>query len=346
MKRFFFPILFTTLPACVDGYKPADTGEGAYPNLVVADAVTSSIHGFDTTTGTYIGEMTSGSMSAPSAMRFGPLSLLVTESDIAGGTAAVYSVDTMDWSVSTFIDSAAYPAMTSANGIEMDTSGNILVASTDTHEVVRFAGPESDEATTGYAPGAFIDVFVSAGDGGLSNPTCIGFGLTSGSAGVDFLVCSQDGGIKRYNGSTGAYVDDYIADTVLSEPWGFGLHPVGVTAKFYVTDKANDLVKRFDPADTSVVDTWVPDDPANNGQLTGPTGLIHGIDGALFVSSSSTGYVNQYGGLDTTDPGAFLDTIDTTTALDGPMGMAVISPMVMEEDEDEFPPDDTGAAPE
>ncbi len=348
MKRFVLPILFTTLPACVDGYKPDDTGESAYPNLVVADAATSSVHGFDTTTGTYIGEMTSGSMAAPSAMRFGPLSLLVTEGDIASGTAAVYSVDTTDWTVSTFIDSTAYPAMTAANGIEMDPSMNILVASTATHEVLKFAGPESDPATTGYAPGEFIEVFVSAGDGGLSNPTCIGYGLTGGAGGSDFLVCSQDGGIKRYDGTTGAYVDDYIADTVLSEPWGFAFHPVGASAKMYVTDKANDLVKRFDPADTSVVETWVPDDPANNGQLTGPTGptgILHGIDGALFVSSSSTGYVNQYGGLDTTDPGAFLDTIDTTTALDAPMGMAVISPMVMEEDESELP-DDTGAPAE
>src|SRR5262249_9087380 len=48
--------------------------------------------------------------------------------------------------------------------------GNLYVSSYGTNEVLRYQGP------SGAQPGAFIDVFIPAGDAGLFNPTGVTFG--------------------------------------------------------------------------------------------------------------------------------------------------------------------------
>ncbi len=59
--------------------------------------------------------------------------------------------------------------------------------------------------------GAFIDVFVSAGAGGLDDPT----GVTFGPDGNLYVSGIVNNAVLRYNGTTGAFIDVFTS--------GFGL---------------------------------------------------------------------------------------------------------------------------
>ncbi len=66
--------------------------------------------------------------------------------------------------------------------------------------------------------GAFVDVFVSAGSGGLDAPTGIAFGKDG-----SLLVSSYNtDSIKRYDATTGVYIDDFVtsAREASALPWG------------------------------------------------------------------------------------------------------------------------------
>jgi hypothetical protein len=84
--------------------------------------------------------------------------------------------------------------------------GNLYVIATDQSEVLRFQGP------TGKTPGAFIDTFVTSGSGGLHIPLSLAFGPD----GNLYVANSQannaiPGGILRYCGRTGDFLDTFIA---------------------------------------------------------------------------------------------------------------------------------------
>jgi hypothetical protein len=55
--------------------------------------------------------------------------------------------------------------------------------------------------------GAFVDAFVSAGDGGLSRPRDLVFGPDSNL----YVSSFGTGDIFRYNGTTGTFMDDFVA---------------------------------------------------------------------------------------------------------------------------------------
>jgi len=74
---------------------------------------------------------------------------------------------------------------------------DLYVTSFGTNQVLRFDG------TTG----AFVDAFVSAGDGGLSLPRDLVFGPDSNL----YVGSFGTGDIFRYNGTTGTFMDDFVA---------------------------------------------------------------------------------------------------------------------------------------
>jgi hypothetical protein len=84
----------------------------------------------------------------------------------------------------------------SATAVEFGPDGNLYVTSDFTHSVLRFDG------TTG----AFVDVFVPSGSGGLSLPVDLAFGPDGNLYVSSFFTDS----VLRYSGTTGAFIDAFV----------------------------------------------------------------------------------------------------------------------------------------
>ncbi len=314
-----------------DSDDTGDTGPVATADLIVVSTGDASLHGFDLDTSTWLGEFVpagTGGMAAPAWIRMGPGPyLFVTESDVASGAGVVYRFELDGTFVDVFVDGSETPDLLNAQGIEADPDGNLLIASYSTHEVLRFAGPDIDTSTTGYSPGDYMDVFVSAADGGLDSPVSIQIGLDDGMA-SNLLVCSSGTqSVKRYDRDSGAYIDDFVAEGEVTLPIAIHHTPTGTEAMMYITDATDNSVKRFSPVMPGTAEVFVSSDLSENGQLGGPSGIFRGPAGYLYVSSFNTGYVNRYEGPSHGDPGAFVDTIDTMSGggINQPSGLAFIT---------------------
>jgi streptogramin lyase len=167
--------------------------------------------------------------------------------------------------------------------------GKVYVTSTtatsaDTLGVLRFDG----------RTGAFVDVFVPSGSGGLSNPTGLSFGPD-----CSLYVTSRDthGGVLRYQGSTGAFVDAFVPSGSggLDFPTSLVFGPDG---NLYVTDFAKGQVLRYHGGTGAFLGAFVP---AGSGGLDNASGLVFGPDGNLYVAGRKA--VLRYDG----KTGAFID---------------------------------------
>ena len=142
--------------------------------------------------------------------------------------------------------------------------------------------------------GSTVTEFVTSGDGGLRSPH--GFAFTPGG---DLLVTSRgvpSGGsnaIKRFDGTTGAYIDDFAALPSTSAPMEVALEiipqpdPANDFEVFVCTDGGDtppnslEVVQKIDSSG-SVTRTF--DDPDPTGHLRW-TGIALGPDDNLYVSS-------------------------------------------------------------
>ena len=136
--------------------------------------------------------------------------------------------------------------------------GNVYVTSTATHRVLRFSGVN----------GAFIDDFVSAGEGDLVSPS----GIVFGRDGTLYLSSPSTDRVLRFDGD-GAYVSDFFP------PGNGGLDlPVGLTfgpdGDFYVAAAATPAtsgVLRYDGVTGAFVGPFVG---PGDGVTTGPRTIL------------------------------------------------------------------------
>jgi DNA-binding beta-propeller fold protein YncE len=81
------------------------------------------------------------------------------------------------------------------------------------------------------------------------------------------LVVSAFGdNLKRYDGTTGAFLGTFASGGGLAQPYGLAFGPDG---NLYVTSFASDDVKRYDGTTGAFIDTF-----ASGGGLDGPTILV------------------------------------------------------------------------
>jgi hypothetical protein len=114
------------------------------------------------------------------------------------------------------------------------------------------------------------------------------------------------GGIQRYNGTTGAFIDPFVAQ-------GTGLKGQGDIAfragYMYVASKGGNEVRRYDATTGAFVDAFVT---AGSGGISAPVGLSFGPDanndGApeLYVAGQSSNNVVRYDGVTGQPLGAFI----------------------------------------
>ncbi len=180
-----------------------------------------------------------------------------------------------------------------------DTGGRLLVSSHNSGQVFRY----------NETNGAFIDVMVSAGSGGLSQPHGLAFGpdrnLYVASAGNDRVL--------RYNGESGDFIDTFVTNGSggLDYPAGILFGPDG---HLYVASQLSDRVLRYNGLTGAFIDAFVPD---GSGGLDGPSVPVFGPDSNLYVTGRFDNRVYKYNGKD----GTFI-SVFVTNQLSQPFGCA------------------------
>lgn len=184
-------------------------------------------------------------------------------------------------------------------GLTFDAQGNLYVAGSS------LAGAVMEYDKTG----AFVKVLVPALTGGLIFPE----GITIGPDGL-LYVCDNNpsgpGAVRRFDGSTGAFVDafvpgDYTKNGGLNQPLDLTFGPDGnlyVTSSFVVqgNNSQNGAVIRYDGRTGAFIDYFVA---AGSNGLLDPWGLAFGPDYNLYVSSTGTNSVMRFDGR----KGTFID---------------------------------------
>jgi streptogramin lyase len=250
---------------------------------------------YDGTTGAFVGVFVptgSGGLSFPLGGSFGPDgNFYVSNSDAD-------NVLRYDGTTGAFIDEFV------PGGTEGPEDAAGLVFRGGFLHVANSADPG---AVTRYnaATGAPAGPFVTPGSGGLSNPE----GLTFGPDG-NLYVTTDGGGVRRYNGVTGAFIDTVVPTGTLLSARGLTFGPDG---NLYVTNFGGGTVARFDGTTWAFIDNFVTAGSGGLGTLPRP--LSFGPDGNLYVGDYSNGSVLRYDGT----TGAFIDAfVSAGGALGGP----------------------------
>jgi protocadherin Fat 4 len=244
--------------------------------------------------------------------------------------------------VGTFV-TAGSGGLSGAAGMDFGADGNLYVASSNTGKVLRFDG------TTG----AFIDEFVSTGlsfplgltfgpDGNLyvasqSTQGVLKFDGVTGALDATFnapstgsteditfgpdgnlYVSSISDGVVRLNGTTGAFIDNFVALGTggLTSAAGVTFGPDG---NLYVSDQNSNAVRRYDGTTGAYIDDYLVD-----GEVPGPAYMTFAADHQVTITNS-----NQ-------SPTIATNTGDTV--LEGSPGNVITTAMLNEGD-----PDDSGA---
>ena len=177
---------------------------------------------------------------------------------------------------------------------------DLYVASSATDEVRRY------DSTTG----AFIDAFVSSGDGGLDEPADLLFGpdgnlyVTSGGT----FILPTPNRILKFDGDDGAFLGEVVSNLEFSFSFDFG-----DDGNIYVPERNINAVRRYDGATGELIDTFISDAAGDTGGLrTAKFGVDLTGDGVreIYVVNEDTRDILRYDGAD----GSLVDTLPTPPA--------------------------------
>lgn len=211
------------------------------------------------------------------------------------------SVWRYDWPSLTFIDEyVPNPVgLVDPHGLAIGPNGNLFIASRGSDEIFEFDAL------------ADMDLGIFASQVGLDPD-----GLTFGSDGN--LYSASGGVVTRFDGSTGAYIDDFI-------PAGSGLQNAGEGIEFgpdgnlYVASgaaMADSRVMRFNGTTGAYIDDFVPLSSFDN-----PWDIVFGPDGNLYVTAYDESQIYRFDGTTGAFIDVFVDTADNGLML-RPTGMA------------------------
>jgi len=163
--------------------------------------------------------------------------------------------------------------------------GHLYVVSRLTDDVQRFDG------TTGEFLGVFAD---NAPTSWADDPRGIVFGPDG-----HLYVAGHDDRVMRFDGQTGAYIDDFVAVGAggLERAEGVTFGPDG---HLYVADRDAHKVFRFHGTTGAYIDDFIP---AGSGGLSLATAVVFGPDGNLYVGDADHDQILRYNGT----TGEFLD---------------------------------------
>ncbi|MHC5113068.1 MAG: M12 family metallo-peptidase [Planctomycetota bacterium] len=135
--------------------------------------------------------------------------------------------------------------------------------------------------------GTFVGDFVTAGSGGLSDPTCMAFSHVTGHL---YVVSRGTNSVLEYHGQTGEFLRVFVAPGSGGLVLPFGL-AFGVGGELYVTSETNRVLE-YDPISGAFARTLV--DVDDNGGLASPRGMVLNTDRSLLVASFDTDQILRY----------------------------------------------------
>lgn len=169
-------------------------------------------------------------------------------------------------------------------GMSYGPDGNLYVASEGDDKILRY-DPSTHQ---------LIDEFVADDPltpedetGGLDNPTAVIFGPDNRL----YVASFETDSIKRYDETTGAYIDDFV----LPQSGGLNGPDAGMVfgpdGHLYVPSYWTHSVLRYDGLSGIFIDAFVA---AGAGGLNRPRTLVFRSDGMLFVSGEGSNGIHRY----------------------------------------------------
>jgi streptogramin lyase len=314
---------------------PAVESAGTGMYLYVTSYITREVLRYDARTGAFVDifvRSRSGGLDSPEGMAFGP------DGNLYVASAGSDQVLRYDGRTGAFIDifvngPTAYPVpgnygMALPQDLVFGPDGNLYVGfgfATCLGQFGHFHCGSSSVQRYNGTTGAFIDIFVPMGSGGLSGL----HRLTYGPDGNLYIATSPgplytEYAVLRYNGQTGAFMGALVSEP--GRPEALYDLTFGPDNHLYTTNTTCNSVDRYDGATGARIDTFVkggcaavPYPPPGNGGLNGATDLLFGPDGNLYVISAHSDAILRYNGA----TGDFVDAFVSPGrgGLRGPTGM-------------------------
>ncbi|MEO8656916.1 MAG: NHL repeat-containing protein [Bryobacteraceae bacterium] len=176
-------------------------------------------------------------------------------------------------------------------GFAFGPDGNLYVCSLYTQSIKRYHGKT----------GAYLGDFVPPGTGGSLSPYDLVFGPDRNlyvASGLDYTAATAS--IKRFNGTTGAYIDTFVPGGSSGMTYANSL-VFGPDGNLYVADNGASAVLRFNGKTGASLGVFAP--------VTGdPTSVKFGSDGNLYVALFYAHVIERFNGKTGTDMGPFVST--------------------------------------
>ena len=299
-KRRINRTLYAVLGAvCYSGLSGVET-RGA-ERMWVSSFSNNRIERYSAVSGALHGNLTGGgALIDPLGIAIGPDGHLYVASE---GTNQVlrFHRDTGALLGSFVQDNPATPGIDESGGLNNPAAvvfgpdGMLYVSSFEGDAVLRYDG----------ATGAFVDVFVASGSGGLDGPDA---GMAFGPGDDLFVPSFWTNEILRYSGADGSFVGAFVSagSGGLARPRTI-LFREG-DGHMLVTGEGSDSVLLYDGTTGAFLDTFV-------ASIDAPTGMDFGPDGNLYVASIGAANVQRFDGSSGAPLGVFAPAVALPTFL-------------------------------
>lgn len=238
--------------------------------LLVCSFSADAVHRFDLDDGSYLGDL------GPTDQLDGALGIVVgPDGDIYVASEESNQVLRFSGSDGSFVDAFVTDdpgtpddetfGLEGPGAVLFGADGALYVSSFDSDAILRYDG----------STGAFIDLFVPSGTGGLNGPDA---GMVFGPDGALYVPGYYSNNIARYDGRSGASLGDFTPSDMLDAPRTV----VFEGDRLYVANEGSNEVLRFDAATGEFVDVFVE---AGAGGLSAPGGMVFDPEGVLHVAS-------------------------------------------------------------